>query len=121
MAMTLDAAVAQAFQDVADAMADRERSRNEARVYAANLLPKARGEAHALVQVAQSRREQRIAQAMGTTTRLKALQQEYVKAPELTRSRLYLEAMEKTLPRVKAYILDTEHGQAPVNLRVRGR
>jgi membrane protease subunit HflK len=29
--------------------------------------------------------------------------------------------MEKTLPRVKAYILDTEDGQAPVNLRVRGR
>ena len=74
-----------------------------------------------MVQVAQSRREQRIAQAMGTTTRLKALQREYVKAPELTRSRLYLEAMEKTLPRVKAYILDTEDGQAPVNLRVRGR
>ena len=74
-----------------------------------------------MVQLAQSRCEQRIAQAMGTTTRLKALQQEYVKAPELTRSRLYLETMEKTLPRVKAYILDTEHGQAPVNLRVRGR
>ena len=52
MAMTLDAAVAQAFQDVADAMADRERSRNEARVYAANLLLRLRGEAHALVQVA---------------------------------------------------------------------
>ena len=68
MAMTLDAAVAQAFQDVADAMTDRERSRNEARVYAANLLPKARGEAHTLVQAAQSRREQRIAQAIGTTT-----------------------------------------------------
>ena len=121
MAMTLDAAVAQAFQEVADAMADRERSRNEARVYAANLLPKARGEAHTLVQAAQSRREQRIAQAVGTTTRLKALQQEYAKAPELTRTRLYLEAMEKTLPRVKAYILDTEDRQAPVNLRVRGR
>ena len=121
MTITLDAAVAQAFQDVADAMADRERSHNEARVYAANLLPKARGEAHALVQGAQSRREQRIAQATGTTTRLKALQQEYAKAPELTRTRLYLEAMEKTLPRVKVYILDTEHGQAPVNLRVRGR
>jgi modulator of FtsH protease HflK len=121
MAITLDAAVAQAFQEVADAMADRERSRNEARVYAANLLPKARGEAHTLLQVAQSRREQRIAQAVGTTTRLKALQQEYAKARDLTRTRLYLEAMEKTLPRVKAYILDTEHGQAAVNLRVRGR
>jgi modulator of FtsH protease HflK len=121
MAITLDAVVAQAFQEMADAMADRERSRNEARVYAANLLPKARGEAHALVQAAQARREQRIAQAMGATSRLKALQQEYAKAPELTRTRLYLEAMEKTLPRVKAYILDTEHGQAPVSLRVRGK
>ena len=121
LAMTLDATVAQAFQDVAGAMADRERSRNEAQVYAANLLPKARGEAHVLVQAARSRREQRIAEAMGTTTRLKALQQEYAKAPELTRTRLYLEAMEKTLPKVKTYVLDTQHGQAAVNLRVRGR
>jgi membrane protease subunit HflK len=121
MAMTLDAAVAQAFQNVADAMADRERSSNEAQIYAANLLPKARGEAHALVQAARSRREQRIAEALGTTTRLKALQQEYAKAPELTRARLYLEAMERTLPKVKAYVLDADRGKAPVNLRVRGR
>ena len=72
-----------------------------------------------MVQVAQSRREQRIAQAMGTTPQ--SFTAETAKAPELTRTRLYLEAMERTLPRVKAYILDTEHGQAPVNLRVRGR
>ena len=121
MTITLDATVAQAFQDVAGAMTDRERARNEAQVYAANLLPKARGEAYARVRAAQSRREQRIAEASGATARIKALQQEYAKAPELTRTRLYLEAMEKTLPRVKAYILDTEGGQAPINLRVRGR
>jgi membrane protease subunit HflK len=121
MNITLDATVAQAFQDVADAMADRQRSRNEAQAYAANLLPKARGEAHTLVQAARSRREQRVAQAMGTTTRLKALHKEYAKAPEVTRTRLYLEAMEKTLPKVKTYVLDSEQGQAPVNLRVRGR
>ena len=45
MAMTLDRSVAQAFQDVADAMADREKMINEARAYQSNLIPKARGDA----------------------------------------------------------------------------
>ena len=45
MTMTLDRSVAQAFQDVADAMADREKMINEARAYQSNLIPKARGNA----------------------------------------------------------------------------
>ena len=45
---------------------------------------------------------------------------EYEKAPEITRSRLYLEAMERILPKVKLYMLDTDNGHAPLNLRVTG-
>jgi L-lactate utilization protein LutB len=41
-----------------------------------------------------------------------------VKAPDITRTRLYLEAMEKILPQVKKYVIDSEHGQRPVNLRL---
>lgn len=118
MAITLDKSVAEAFQEVTDAMADREKSRNEARIYANNLLPKARGEAHVVARAAQAYRQQRIAEAIGDTDRFLALLEEHEKAPEITRSRLYLEAMERILPKVQMYVIDTEKGQVPLNLRV---
>jgi membrane protease subunit HflK len=118
MAITLDETVAQAFQEVTDAMADREKSRNEARMYANNLVPKTRGEAHANVRNAESLKAQRIAQAIGNTSRFLALLEEYREAPEITRSRLYLESMEQILPAVKLYVIDSEDGEVPVNLRV---
>jgi membrane protease subunit HflK len=118
MTITLDSAVAQAFQDVASASADRENKINEARTYANTVLPKARGEAQSLVLAAQSYREQRVAEAVGNTTRFLELLAEYSKAPGITRSRLYLEAMEKILPRVKKYVIDSEQGRQPINLRL---
>lgn len=120
MTITLDKSVAQAFQEVTDAMADREKTRNEARIYANNLIPKARGEAHALVREAQSYKQQRVAEAVGDTDHFLALLREYEKAPDITRARLYLEAMEKVLARVRVYVIDSEEGRAPVNLRVTG-
>jgi membrane protease subunit HflK len=107
MTITLDSAVAQAFQDVASAGADRE-----------NVVPKARGEAQSLVLAAQSYREQRVAEAVGNTSRFLELLAEYTKAPDITRSRLYLEAMEKILPKVKKYVVDSEQGRQPLNLRL---
>jgi modulator of FtsH protease HflK len=118
MTITLDKSVAEAFQEVTDAMADREKSRNEARMYANNLIPKTRGEAHALVREAQSFKQQRVAQALGSTNRFLALLEEYQKAPDITRTRLYLEAMEEILPEVTMYVIDSEEGQVPVNLRI---
>jgi membrane protease subunit HflK len=118
MAIALDRSVAQAFQDVANASADRGKKINEGRTYANNLLPKARGEARSMVLAAQSYKEQRIAEAIGNTTRFLELLAEYNKAPDITRTRLYLEAMEKILPKVKKYVIDSEHGQRPVNLRL---
>jgi modulator of FtsH protease HflK len=118
MTITLDKSVAEAFQEVTDAMADREKSRNEARMYANNLIPKTRGEAHALVREAQSFKQQRVAQALGSTNRFLALLEEYQKAPDITQTRLYLEAMEEILPEVTMYVLDSEEGQVPVNLRI---
>ena len=118
MGITLDGSVAQAFQDVANAGADRENKINQGRAYANDLLPKARGEARSMVLAAQSYKEQRVAEAIGNTTRFLELLAEYDKAPDVTRSRLYLEAMERILPKVKKYIIDSEHGQKPVNLRL---
>ena len=118
MGITLDSSVAQAFQDVANASADRENKINQGRSYANDLLPKARGEARSMVLAAQSYKEQRVAEAVGNTTRYLELLTEYNKAPDVTRTRLYLEAMEKILPKVKKYVIDGEHGQRPINLRL---
>jgi modulator of FtsH protease HflK len=118
MTITLDPSVAETFQDVTDAMADREGSRNRARIYANNLIPKARGEAHTVVREARAYQQQRVAEAIGHTDRFRALLEEYEKAPEITRTRLYLEALEEILPRVQIYVVDTEEGRVPLNLRV---
>jgi membrane protease subunit HflK len=67
---------------------------------------------------AENYKERQVAEAIGTTDRFLALLSEYEKAPEITRARLYLEAMEKILPKVKKYIIDSEHGQVPFNLRL---
>lgn len=118
MSITLDSAVAQAFQDVADAMSDREKAQNEARAYANDQIPRARGEAYRLVSDAESYKQQRVAEAVGDTTRFLALLHEYQKSPDVTRARLYIDAMEKTLPKVKMYVIDSQNGRVPVNLRV---
>ena len=118
MSITLDQSVAQAFQDVADALSDREKAQNEARAYANDQIPKARGEATRAISDAQSYRQGRIAEAIGDSGRFLMVLQEYRKAPDVTRSRLYLDAMEKILPKVKMYVIDSEGGRVPVNLRV---
>jgi modulator of FtsH protease HflK len=118
MGITFDGSVAQAFQDVANAGADRENKINQGRSYANDLLPKARGEARSMVLAAQSYKDQRVAEATGDTTRFLQLLEEYNKAPDVTRTRLYLEAMEKVLPKVKKYVIDSERGQKPINLRL---
>jgi len=120
MAITLDRSVVQAFQDVADAMADREKVINEARAYASNLIPKARGEAHTRLSEAEAYKQQRIADAVGETSRFLALQKEYEKVPDVTRTRLYLEAMERILPKLQLYIIDSDKGRVPLHLRVTG-
>jgi membrane protease subunit HflK len=118
MAMTLDRSVAQAFQDVANAMSDREKMINEAQAYQSNLIPKARGDARMLLSEAEAYKQQRIAEAVGGASRFLALQKEYEKGRDITRTRLYLEAMEKILPKVKLYVIDSDKGRVPLHLRM---
>jgi membrane protease subunit HflK len=118
MGVTFDGSVAQAFQDVASAGADRENKINQGRSYANDLLPRARGEGRSMVLAAQSYKDQHVAEASGNTTRFLELMTEYNKAPDVTRTRLYLEAMEKILPKMKKYVIDSDHGQKPINLRL---
>jgi modulator of FtsH protease HflK len=118
MNIGFERAVGQAFQEVADAMADREKVQNEARAYENDQIPKARGEATRMVTEAKNYKQQRIAESIGESKRFLALLKEYEKAPDVTRTRIYLETMEKVLPKVKMYVIDTQNGSVRLNLRL---
>jgi modulator of FtsH protease HflK len=95
-----------AFRDVQAARADQERSRNEAQNYANNAVPQARGEAQQILQAAQGYREQAVAEARGRTDRFLKVYEEYQKAPDVTRRRMYLETLERVLGGMDKIILD---------------
>ena len=99
-------AVLAAFQDVQNAKSDRERFVNEAESYANDTLPRARGEAGALVSSAVSQRQRRVQEALGDAARFEALRREASLAPGPLRARLYLETLEEVLPRMKVYVVD---------------
>lgn len=95
-----------AFQDVQNAKSDRERFVNEAESYASDTLPRARGEAGALVSSAASQRQRRVEEAHGDAARFEALRREASLSPGPLRARLYLETLEKVLPRMTVYVVD---------------
>jgi modulator of FtsH protease HflK len=94
-----------AFKDVVSAKEDRERIINEARAYAEDLLPKARGEAEQMIRAAEGYRQSRVADAQGDTARFLAMLKEYRLAKVVTRRRLYLEAMSEVLSKVDKVIV----------------
>src|SRR5918911_1504954 len=100
------AQVIDAFRDVQAARADQERVRNEAQAYANRVVPEARGEAARIVQQAEGYRERAVAEAQGQASRFLQVNQEYAKAPELTRERLYLETLERVLGGMDKTIVD---------------
>ncbi len=89
--------VIDAFKDVASAREDRSRIINEAEAYRNELLPKARGDAAQIVNQAQAYKETVTKNAEGEANRFLAVLEEYNKAKEVTRKRLYLETMESIL------------------------
>ncbi len=111
-------AVVQSFQDVQNAKADRERLVNESMGYANEILPKARGEAQRVVDSAKAFKDQRVSLAEGEASRIAALLVEYEKAPRLTRERLYLETMERILPRARLYVVEPGQGPDGMHLRI---
>jgi modulator of FtsH protease HflK len=97
---------ADAFRDVAGARADTARIVSEAQSYANDLLPRARGEARQMVESAEAYRASRINEAAGDAARFTAVAAEYAKAPQVTGSRLYIEALEQILPKIRKLIVD---------------
>jgi membrane protease subunit HflK len=98
--------VAEAFRDVAGARADAARIVNEAQGYANDLVPRARGEANQMKEAAEGYRARKINEARGDAERFTKLVAEYSKAQEVTSQRLYIEAMEQVLPKIKKLIVD---------------
>jgi membrane protease subunit HflK len=98
--------VIDAFRDVQAARADNERFQNEAFAYAKKIVPEARGEAERILQAARGYQQQTVAEANGQTARFLKVYDEYKKAPDVTRKRMYLETMERVLGGADKIIID---------------
>lgn len=97
---------ADAFRDVASARADTARIVSEAESYANDLLPRARGEARKTIEDAEAYRSTKVNEAIGDATRFSEVAVEYERAPQVTGDRLYIEALEQILPRIRKLIVD---------------
>jgi membrane protease subunit HflK len=102
------AEAADAFRGVAGARADAIRLVNEAEGYTNDLIPRARGEAAQLGEQAQAYKEGKINRAAGDAARFDEIAAEYSKAPKVTTTRAYVEAMEQILPKIKKLIVDSK-------------
>ena len=100
------AEVLDSFLDVQAARSDSERAQNEAQTYANRVVPEARGRAAKITQDAEAYREQTVAEAKGETSRFLQIYDQYKKAPDVTRQRMYLETMERILGENSKTIID---------------
>ncbi len=98
-----------AFEDAIKAREDEQRLKNEAEAYSNEVIPKARGAAARITQEAEGYRARTIAEAKGNASRFDQLLVEYEKAPEVTRKRLYIDAMESVLTNSKKILVDTKN------------
>jgi membrane protease subunit HflK len=102
--------VQEAFDDVNKAREDEERSKNEAEAYANGIIPEARGKAQRMIEEANAYQAQVVAQSEGEAQRFVKLLTEYQKAPEVTRERLYLDALQEVMSNSTKVMVDLEGG-----------
>src|ERR1700726_4429190 len=101
------AQVIDSFRDVQAARSDAGRAQNEAQTYANRVVPEARGRPAKIIQDAEAYREQTVAEATGQASRFSQVYDQYKKAPDVTRQRIYLETMEHVLGGTDKTIIDT--------------
>ncbi len=97
-----------AFDDAVKAGQDRERQKNEGEAYANDVIPRARGAASRLMEEATGYRQRIIVTAEGDASRFKQILAEYSKAPEVTRSRMYLETVQQVYANTSKVMLDAK-------------
>lgn len=97
------------FNEVNQAQQERERAINLAKGQFNKIIPQARGAADQKLSEAEGYATRRVKEAEGDVARFNAVLAEYVKAPEVTRRRLYLETMQEVLPRLgRRYVVDAD-------------
>ena len=104
------AQVKAAFDDVIKAKEDEERLKNEASAYANGIVPEARGRAQRMLEEAAAYRGKVVAEAQGEAQRFEKLLAEYRKAPEVTRERLYLDAVQRVMSASSKVLVDVPGG-----------
>ena len=102
--------VKEAYDDVIKAREDRERVVSEAEAYFNGIIPQARGRAQRAIEEANGYREKVIAEAEGEAQRFDQLLVEYQKAPEVTRQRLYIDAVQEVMSNSSKVMVDIEGG-----------
>ena len=103
--------VIDSFREVQAAQQERDRLEKQADAYANQVTAGARGDAARLVEEAEAYRAQVVNNAQGEASRFTSVYDEYVKAPEITRKRMYLETMETVLGGMNKVILDGVSGE----------
>ncbi|MEF9984143.1 MAG: FtsH protease activity modulator HflK [Oscillospiraceae bacterium] len=106
-----------AFRDVAGAREDKNSYINEANAYKNEVIPTARGEAASLTNEAQAYATNRVESANASVTAYEQLYEEYLNGTEVTRSRMYLEALQEVLKGVEIYIMDDQNGMKLFNMK----
>jgi membrane protease subunit HflK len=100
--------VKEAFDDAIAAQEDQQRYINEAEAYSRELEPRARGQVNRMAQEAQAYKERVTLEAQGAIARFEELLPQYTAAPEVTRSRIYLETMEEVYGNTSKILVDTQ-------------
>lgn len=99
-----------AFNAVNEAQQEKETLINKAKSEYNKVIPRARGEAQETIQKAEGYATERVNRAEGEATRFNELYTEYVKAPEVTKRRIYLETMSTILPKLGNVIVTDQEG-----------
>ncbi len=100
--------VKDAFDDAIAAREDEVRYVNEAKAYASEVEPRARGQVNRMVQEATAYKQGKILASQGQVAKFEQLLPEYKAAPEVTRQRLYLETMEQVFSSTSKVLVDTK-------------
>jgi membrane protease subunit HflK len=99
-----------AFDDVLKAGQERERAKNEAQAYANDVVPRAVGAASRLDEEAQGYKARIVAQAQGDAQRFRSVLAEYERAPQVTRDRMYIDAMQQVFSSVTKVMIESRQG-----------
>jgi len=102
--------VADAFNDVQKAKEDEQRLINEANAHAESVIPEARGEAQRIIEEANAYRDRVVARSEGEAQRFTKLLVEYEQAKDVTRNRLYIDAMESVLASTSKVMVTADGG-----------